>query len=45
MFPDVNIYLEWADETPNLYAFEEFGQKTVYISGACYAPKASIARE
>ena len=33
MFPDVNIYLEWADEYPNLYAFEQYGQKTVYISG------------
>jgi hypothetical protein len=33
MYPDVNIYLEWADDYPNLYAFEAFGQKTVYISG------------
>ena len=33
MYPDVNIYLEWTDEFPNLYAFEAFGQKTVYISG------------
>lgn len=33
MYSDVNLYLEWTDETPNLYAFEQFGQKTVYISG------------
>ena len=33
MYPNVNIYLEWTDEFPNLYAFEAFGQKTVYISG------------
>ncbi|HKF58515.1 MAG TPA: hypothetical protein VKJ45_23950 [Blastocatellia bacterium] len=32
-YPDVNLYLEWTDEYPNLYAFEAFGQKTVYISG------------
>ena len=33
MYPDVNIYLEWTDENPNLYAFEQYGQKIVYISG------------
>ncbi|MGH8532702.1 MAG: hypothetical protein ACREV1_08260, partial [Gammaproteobacteria bacterium] len=33
MYPDVNLYLEWADEIPNLYAFEQYGQKTLYISG------------
>ncbi|PWR21988.1 Hint domain-containing protein [Zavarzinia compransoris] len=32
-FPDINIYLEWSDEVPNLYAFELFGQKTLYVSG------------
>ncbi|MGU3495500.1 hypothetical protein ACLBXM_15785 [Xanthobacteraceae bacterium A53D] len=32
-FPEVSLHLEWSDEVPNLYAFEQFGQKTVYISG------------
>lgn len=32
-YPNVNLHLEWADETPNLYAFRQFGQDTVYISG------------
>lgn len=32
-FPSINLYLQWEDEDPNLYAFTQYGQKTVYISG------------
>lgn len=32
-FPDVTLYLEWSDEIPNVYAFEQFGHRTVYVSG------------
>lgn len=32
-FPDINFFLAWEDETPNLYGFVEYGIKTVYVSG------------
>lgn len=32
-YPDINIYLQWEDETPNMYTFAEYGQKTIYVSG------------
>jgi len=31
--PRVNFYLEWEDFTPNMYAFNAYGQDTVYVSG------------
>lgn len=32
-YPDVNVFLEWERFEPNLYAFEQFGQKVVLVSG------------
>ncbi|CAN7145276.1 hypothetical protein LJR230_000020 [Trinickia sp. LjRoot230] len=32
-FPGITLHLEWADETPNLYAFRQFGTQTVYVAG------------
>lgn len=31
--PKLNFYLDWEDSTPNQYAFEAYGQQTVYLSG------------
>jgi hypothetical protein len=39
-FPDVNLYLHWEDDDPNLYAFILYGQKTVYVSGRLLRTKA-----
>lgn len=32
-YPQVNFYLNWEDLNPNMYAFDAYGQKTVYMSG------------
>ncbi|MCC0707630.1 hypothetical protein [Clostridioides sp. ES-S-0190-01] len=32
-YPDINIHLEWDRIEPNVYAFEEYGVKTVLVSG------------
>jgi len=32
-FPDVSIYLDWENMRPNLFAFSQYGQATVVISG------------
>lgn len=31
--PGVNFYLNWEDLSPNAYAFNAYGQNTVYVSG------------
>ncbi|MGE7990091.1 hypothetical protein ACQKPE_03390 [Pseudomonas sp. NPDC089554] len=32
-FPKVNFYLAWEDTHPNMFAFQAYGQNTVYLSG------------
>ncbi|MGQ7248929.1 hypothetical protein ACUN9Y_16535 [Halomonas sp. V046] len=32
-YPQVNFYVNWEDLNPNMYAFIEYGQQTVYLSG------------
>lgn len=32
-YPDYNFYLDWENLSPNAYAFESYGVKTVVISG------------
>lgn len=32
-FPEINFFLEWESQTPNMWAFELYGQKTVVMSG------------
>lgn len=32
-YPDVDLYFDVLDVTPNLYAFEAYGRKTVVVSG------------
>lgn len=32
-FPKVNFYLNWEDLNPNMFAFDAYGQQTVYMSG------------
>jgi hypothetical protein len=32
-YPDINLYVNWEDEDPNLHAFTQYGQHTVYVSG------------
>jgi hypothetical protein len=32
-YPDINLYMNWEDDIPNLHAFTQYGQQTVYISG------------
>lgn len=32
-YPEVRFYLDWESLRPNVFAFEEFGQKTVVIGG------------
>lgn len=32
-FPDINFYLDWENVNPNAYAFEEYGQQHVVVSG------------
>jgi hypothetical protein len=32
-YPDIHYYLSWEDYNPNMYAFNAYGNKTVYLSG------------
>ncbi|MFC6299981.1 hypothetical protein GNF76_19145 [Pseudomonas sp. CCM 7893] len=32
-YPDINFFLNWEDVHPNMFAFNAYGQDTVYISG------------
>ncbi|WP_152974399.1 hypothetical protein [Pseudomonas asplenii] len=32
-FPKINFYLAWEDTHPNMFAFQAYGQSTVYVSG------------
>jgi hypothetical protein len=34
LYPDIRLYLKWEDRSPNLFAFERYGCKVVYVSGA-----------
>jgi hypothetical protein len=33
-YPDIHFTLNWDDQDPNLYAFEQYGLDIVYVSGA-----------
>jgi len=32
-YPEIQFYLDWANPRPNVFAFQEFGRKTVVIGG------------